>query len=51
MVEILYETLVQEVVANPKRMMGIGFGVENLVTIVSNIGLKYIVVKATSSKS
>ena len=45
MVEILYETLVQEVVTHPQRMMGIDFIVENLVPMVNNIGLKPIVVK------
>ena len=51
MVEILYETAVQEVVANPQRIAGIDFGVENLVTIVNNIGLKPIVVKGKVFKA
>ena len=51
MVEILYESLVQEVVANPQGMAGIDFGVENLVTIVNNIGLKPLVVKGKVDKA
>ena len=51
MVEILYQTTVQAVVANPQRMAGIDFGVENLVTIVNNIGLKPIVVKGKVFKA
>ena len=51
MVEILYKTTVQAVVANPHRMAGIDLGVENLVTIVNNIGLKPIVVKGKVFKA
>ena len=51
LVEILYKTIVQEVVAKPQRMAGIDFGVENLVTIVNNIGLKPIVVKGKVFKA
>ena len=51
MVEVLYETEVQADVSNPQRMAGIDFGVENLVTIVNNIGLKPIVVKGKVFKA
>ena len=51
MVEILYETGVQGVEANPYRMAGIDFGVENLITVVNSIGLKTIVVKGKVFKA
>ena len=44
-VKILYETAMQEAVTNPQLIVDIGFGIENLVTIVNNIGLKSIVEK------
>ena len=51
MVEILYETVIQEAVTKPQRLAGIDFGVENLVTIANNIGLKLIVIKGKVFKA
>ena len=51
MVEVLYKTGVQADVITPQRMAGIDFGVENLVTIVNNTGLKPIVVKGKVFKA
>ena len=51
MVEVLYETEVQDAVLNPQRLAGIDFGVENLVTIVNNIGLKPLVIKGKVFKA
>ena len=51
MVEVLYKTEVQAAVINPQRMAGIDFGVENLVTIVHNIGPQPLVVKGKVFKA
>ena len=51
MVEILYQATMQAVVANSQRMAGIDFGVDNLVTIINNIGLKLIVVNGKVFKA
>ena len=51
MVEILFETGVQEAVANSQRIAGIDVGIENLISIVNNIMLKSIVVKGKVFKT
>lgn len=51
MCEIIYNYQEQDLHLNPKHCIGIDLGLNNLTTIVNNIGLKPIVIKGMAVKS
>ncbi len=51
MCEIIYNYEPTDLHLNPKHCIGIDLGLNNLTTIVNNIGLKPIVIKGMAVKS